>query len=209
MMPEIVRAAAEPMGNIQNLTVLSNDGASDVVKNVTRTVTEANATVKGLTGIDIPAMLNNALGGEPAERRRAAAERPSEPGDRRGRSRFGREQLGRDGSGASGSTSAARRPAARPRGTAAARQRPPAATTRAPATAATRLRRPARRRRPPGSRRPKPSMPPWPMPIARSVPRRPGDGCGEPTASTAARTDTAAGPATPARASAPGHRSPT
>ena len=54
MMPEIVRAAAEPMGNIQNLTVLSNEGASDVVKNVTRTVTEANATVMGLTGIDIP-----------------------------------------------------------------------------------------------------------------------------------------------------------
>ena len=63
MMPEIVRAAAEPMGNIQQLTVLSNDGASDLVKNVTRTVTEANSTVYGLTGIDIPGMLNDALGG--------------------------------------------------------------------------------------------------------------------------------------------------
>ena len=63
MLPDIVRAAAEPMGNIDNLTVLSNDGASDVVKNVTRTVTEAGTTVKGLTGIDIPAMLSQALGG--------------------------------------------------------------------------------------------------------------------------------------------------
>ena len=63
MLPEIVRAAAEPMGNIQQLTVLSNDGASDLVKNVTRTVTEANSTVYGLTGIDIPGMLNDALGG--------------------------------------------------------------------------------------------------------------------------------------------------
>jgi flotillin len=63
MLPEIVRAAAEPMANIDNLTVLSNDGASDVVKNVTRTVTEAGATVKGLTGIDIPAMLSQAMGG--------------------------------------------------------------------------------------------------------------------------------------------------
>ena len=53
-LPDIVRAAAEPMGNIDHLTVLSNDGASDMVKNVTRTVTEAGATVKGLTGIDIP-----------------------------------------------------------------------------------------------------------------------------------------------------------
>jgi flotillin len=64
MLPEIVRAAAEPMGNIQQLTVLSNEGASDLVKNVTRTVTEANATVFGLTGIDIPGMLNDALGGK-------------------------------------------------------------------------------------------------------------------------------------------------
>jgi flotillin len=63
MMPEIVRAAAEPLANIDNLTVLSNDGASDVVKTVTRTVTEANATVKGLTGIDIPALVGDAMGG--------------------------------------------------------------------------------------------------------------------------------------------------
>jgi flotillin len=63
MLPDIVRAAAEPMGNIDQLTVVSTDGASDVVKNVTRTVTEASATVKGLTGIDVPALLNEALGG--------------------------------------------------------------------------------------------------------------------------------------------------
>ncbi len=62
MLPDIVRAAAEPMGHIDQLTVLSNDGASDLVKNVTRTVTEAGATVKGLTGIDIPELLNEALG---------------------------------------------------------------------------------------------------------------------------------------------------
>ena len=79
MLPEIVRAAAEPLANIDTLTVLSNDGASDVVKNVTRTVTEANATVKGLTGIDIPALLNKALG---TTRRRAAVGRRHEGGAR-------------------------------------------------------------------------------------------------------------------------------
>ena len=67
MLPDIVRAAAEPMGNIDNLTVLSNEGASDVVRNVTRTVTEAGTTVKGLTGIDIPQMLSQALGGTTGE----------------------------------------------------------------------------------------------------------------------------------------------
>jgi flotillin len=64
MLPEIVRAAAEPLSNIDTLTVLSTEGASDVVKTVTRTVTEASATVKGLTGIDIPELLNNALGND-------------------------------------------------------------------------------------------------------------------------------------------------
>ena len=64
MLPEIVRAAAEPLSNIETLTVLSTEGASDVVKTVTRTVTEASATVKGLTGIDIPELLNNALGND-------------------------------------------------------------------------------------------------------------------------------------------------
>src|SRR5918999_1691892 len=63
MLPDIVRAAAEPMGNIDQLTVLSSDGASDVVKNATRTVAEASATVKGLTGIDVPALISNAMGG--------------------------------------------------------------------------------------------------------------------------------------------------
>ncbi|HUG30058.1 MAG TPA: SPFH domain-containing protein, partial [Candidatus Limnocylindria bacterium] len=62
MLPEIVRAAAEPMGRIDSLTVLSNDGASELVKNTTRTVTEASATVKGLTGIDVPALIGTSMG---------------------------------------------------------------------------------------------------------------------------------------------------
>jgi flotillin len=62
MLPEIVRAAAEPMANIDNLTVLSSDGASEMVKNTTRTVAEASATVKGLTGIDVPALIGSSMG---------------------------------------------------------------------------------------------------------------------------------------------------
>ena len=44
----VVRAAAEPMGRIDQLTVLSNDGASELVRNTTRTVAEASATVSEL-----------------------------------------------------------------------------------------------------------------------------------------------------------------
>ncbi|MEO8273023.1 MAG: SPFH domain-containing protein [Chloroflexota bacterium] len=63
MLPEIVRAAAEPMGRIDSLTVLSNDGASELVRNTTRTVAEASATVKGLTGIDVPGLIATSMGG--------------------------------------------------------------------------------------------------------------------------------------------------
>ena len=62
MLPEIVRAAAEPMANIKDLTVLSTDGASELVKNGTRTVAEASAVVKGVTGIDIPQLIGSAMG---------------------------------------------------------------------------------------------------------------------------------------------------
>src|SRR6185436_15288925 len=62
-LPEIVRAAAEPMAHIDNLTVLSSDGASDVVKNATRTITEAGAVVKGLTGIDVSTLISSAIEG--------------------------------------------------------------------------------------------------------------------------------------------------
>jgi len=61
-LPEIVRAAAEPMGNIENLTVLSSDGASDLVRNSTRTVAESAAMIKGLTGVDVAALVGAAMG---------------------------------------------------------------------------------------------------------------------------------------------------
>ncbi|MGI8657871.1 MAG: flotillin domain-containing protein, partial [Candidatus Limnocylindria bacterium] len=62
MLPDIVRAAAEPMGNIDSLTVLSSDGASDIVKTTTRTVAEAGAAVKSLTGLDVPSLISEAVG---------------------------------------------------------------------------------------------------------------------------------------------------
>jgi flotillin len=64
MLPEIVRAAAEPMAAIDSMTVLSTEGASDVVKNATRTVTEAGAVVKGLTGLDVPGLISSAIRGD-------------------------------------------------------------------------------------------------------------------------------------------------
>ncbi|XBH21079.1 SPFH domain-containing protein [Jonesiaceae bacterium BS-20] len=59
-LPEIVRAAAEPVGNIQGMTVISNDGASAISKTVTDVLAEGQQIVKQLTGVDIADLLSKA-----------------------------------------------------------------------------------------------------------------------------------------------------
>jgi hypothetical protein len=61
-LPDIVKAAAEPMSKIDSLTVMSADGASDVVRNATRAMIESTTAIKGLTGLDVPNLIGNALG---------------------------------------------------------------------------------------------------------------------------------------------------
>ncbi|HKW06511.1 MAG TPA: SPFH domain-containing protein [Candidatus Dormibacteraeota bacterium] len=61
-LPEIVRAAAEPMGHIDSLTVMSADGASDIVRNATRAMIESTTAIKGLTGLDVPNLVGTAMG---------------------------------------------------------------------------------------------------------------------------------------------------
>ncbi len=61
-LPEIVRAAAEPIGRIHSLTVMSADGASEVVKTGTRAVMESATVIKGLTGLDVPGLIGGAMG---------------------------------------------------------------------------------------------------------------------------------------------------
>ncbi|TMF32467.1 MAG: hypothetical protein E6I29_02565 [Chloroflexi bacterium] len=61
-LPDIVRAAAEPMSHIDSLTVLSSDGASDIVRNATRAMVESTTAIKGLTGLDVPSLVGGALG---------------------------------------------------------------------------------------------------------------------------------------------------
>ncbi len=61
-LPDIVRAAAEPMGHIGSLTVMSADGASDLVRNATRAMVESTTAIKGLTGLDVPSLIGGALG---------------------------------------------------------------------------------------------------------------------------------------------------
>jgi flotillin len=61
-LPDIVRAAAEPMSHIDSLTVMSADGASDLVRNATRVAIESTTAIKGLTGLDVPGLIGGAMG---------------------------------------------------------------------------------------------------------------------------------------------------
>jgi flotillin len=60
-LPDIVRAAAEPMEHIDQITIMSADGASEMVKNTTRVVAESATAIKGLTGLDVPNLIGNAM----------------------------------------------------------------------------------------------------------------------------------------------------
>src|SRR6202521_4330743 len=80
-LPDIVRAAAEPMGHIGSLTVMSADGASDLVKNATRAMVESTTAIKGLTGLDVPSLIGGALGRGFGERlRTGGGDGSSDPG---------------------------------------------------------------------------------------------------------------------------------
>jgi flotillin len=63
-LPEIVRAAAEPISNIKTLTVVSTDGASAVTKTVGQVLGEGTEVVKSLTGLDVGAILAGLAGGK-------------------------------------------------------------------------------------------------------------------------------------------------
>ncbi|GAA3220925.1 flotillin family protein [Oerskovia jenensis] len=62
-LPEIVRAAAEPIGKIQGMTVISTDGASAITKNVASVLGEGQQVIKQLTGVDINQLIAGLAGG--------------------------------------------------------------------------------------------------------------------------------------------------
>src|SRR5213080_3483112 len=84
-LPDIVRAAAEPMQHIDSLTVMSSDGASEMVKNTTRVVAESATAIKGLTGLDVPNLIGNAMrsgalaGIRPGDGERGGNTKPATP----------------------------------------------------------------------------------------------------------------------------------
>lgn len=78
VMPDVVRAASEPMSNIDKMTVISTDGASSLTKSVAGTVAQGLQLSTDLTGIDLAKLLGRISGAavdEPVNGR-AAVEPP-------------------------------------------------------------------------------------------------------------------------------------
>jgi flotillin len=66
ILPEIAKQLAAPYAAIDNLTVISTDGASQLSKQVAGNVTEVTQLLKDSTGIDLAALLTGVIGGRSA-----------------------------------------------------------------------------------------------------------------------------------------------
>ena len=62
VLPEIVRSASEPLSNVDKISIISTDGASDLSKTVAANVAQGLELASDLTGVDIRALLGK-LGG--------------------------------------------------------------------------------------------------------------------------------------------------
>ena len=58
-LPQVVAEAARPMGQIEQMTVLSTDGASHAVRNVASTVAQGNEMAKALFGVDLAELVQS------------------------------------------------------------------------------------------------------------------------------------------------------
>ncbi|WP_158253352.1 flotillin family protein [Cryobacterium sp. N19] len=73
MLPQIAHELAAPMGNIDQLTVISTDGASQLSKNVASGFSEVDAVLGSTMGIGIKDLLGGLLGGTAGAALRNAA----------------------------------------------------------------------------------------------------------------------------------------
>jgi flotillin len=56
VLPEVVRAASEPIGHADRITVISTDGASQLARSVATNVEQGLAIGSDLTGVDLHAL---------------------------------------------------------------------------------------------------------------------------------------------------------
>ena len=59
MLPQLVKEAAAPLANVDKMTVISTDGASQLTKNAAQNVTQGLQLVSDLLGIDLAQLFRN------------------------------------------------------------------------------------------------------------------------------------------------------
>lgn len=62
-LPEVARRMAEPLSNVDNISIISTDGASALTRSVAQNITELPAVIKQATGLDLTAFLGGLGGG--------------------------------------------------------------------------------------------------------------------------------------------------
>jgi len=70
LVPPIVREAAAPLGNIDNLTVIDPSGASKLTETVVRTAAEGTAIAKSLLGVDLAELMGRLAARRDGEEKR-------------------------------------------------------------------------------------------------------------------------------------------
>jgi flotillin len=78
-LPDVVAKAAEPMSNIDKLTVISTDGASQLTKSVTTNVAQGLQLASDLTGVDLTSLFAQLAGRVGNGSSSAAAESARKP----------------------------------------------------------------------------------------------------------------------------------
>jgi flotillin len=61
-LPQVVAEAARPMGQIDAMTVISTDGASQTVRNVASTVAQGQEMAKAMFGVDLATLVQRFTG---------------------------------------------------------------------------------------------------------------------------------------------------
>ncbi len=79
MLPQIAHELAAPMSNIDNLTVISTDGASQLSRNVASGFSEVDAVLSSTMGVGIRDLLGGLVGGTAAGQAFAKAAAPTGP----------------------------------------------------------------------------------------------------------------------------------
>lgn len=67
MLPDLVREAAAPLSAVDQMTVISTEGAGDLTRTTASTVAQGLQLVRDVTGLDLPTLLASRVGADASD----------------------------------------------------------------------------------------------------------------------------------------------